>query len=131
MDQRRAVWLVLPVLLIITLFTLFACCCPGNRPRTVAVALSETPAIGQANLPGPTEAVRAGETDAAMNSVNFHIDPTAVLHIHDLRGQMFDKEKGKPLNFANKQSFIVRMFRAHIGVIGPTLTDLMNRYVFN
>ncbi|HEV8657503.1 MAG TPA: hypothetical protein VGS96_02645, partial [Thermoanaerobaculia bacterium] len=75
--------------------------------------------------------VPARETETQMRNVLFHIDRTAVLHIHDLRGQMFDKEAGKPLNFDNKRSFIMRMSNAHVGVDGQSLTDLMNRYVFN
>src|SRR2546430_13337361 len=44
---------------------------------------------------------------------------------------MFDKEAGKPLNFDDKRSFITRIFSGHVGVDGPSLTALMNRYVFN
>ena len=132
MQKRRALWFVVPVLLIITLFALFACCCPGSRLRPAAGApQSEVPPIGTANLPVPTEAVPARETETEMRNVDFHIDRTAMLHIHDLRGQMFDKEAGKPLNFDDKRTFIVRIFHGHIGVDGQTLSDLMNRYVFN
>jgi hypothetical protein len=131
-EKHRALWIVAPLLLIITLFALFACCCPGSRPSaTATVPPSAGPPIGTANVAVPTEAVPARETEAEMRNVNFHIDRTVILHIHDLRGQMFDKEPGKPLNFDNKQSFIVRMANAHIGVNGQTLTDLMGRYVFN
>lgn len=131
MQKRRALWVIVPLLFVITLFALFACCCPGSRPQPAAVPPSEAPPIGTANLAVPTEAVPARETDTQMRNVLFHIDRTAVLHIHDLRGQMFDKEAGKPLNFDNKQSFIMRIFNAHVGVDGPSLTALMNRYVFN
>jgi len=130
MQKRHALWVAVPVLLIVTLFASFACCCPGRRV-TPATAPEAIPPIGTANLAVPTEAVPAKETDTQMTNVNFHIDPTVKLHIHELRGQMFDKESGKPLNFDDKRSFIVRMFSAQIGVSGQSLTDLLNRYVFN
>ncbi|HEX9163682.1 MAG TPA: hypothetical protein VF980_18385 [Thermoanaerobaculia bacterium] len=133
MQKRQALWFAVPLLLlIVTFFTLFACCCPGARPRaTSSVPENASPPIGTANLAVPTEAVPARHTETQMRNVKFHIDRTAALHIHDLRGQMFDKEEGKPLNFDNPRSFIVRMFNGHVGVDGQTLTDLMNRYVFN
>lgn len=131
MQKSRAVWFAIPVLLaVVSVFSLFACCCPGKFTRT-PVTPSSSPPIGTANVTVPVEAVPARETDTEMRNVNFHIDRTVMLHIHDLRGQMFDKEKGKPLNFDDKRSFIMRMFNAHVGVSGPSLTDLMNRYVFN
>lgn len=117
----------------VSMFSLFACCCPGSRPNVAPLgsATESQPPIGTANLAVPVEAVPARETETEMRNVGFHIDRTVVLDIHGLRGQMFDKEKGKPLNFDDKRSFIVRVFRAHIGVDGQSLTDLLNRYVFN
>jgi len=133
MQKRHALWVAVPVLLIITLFALFACCCPGKRPSvappTAAARAAEV--SGATQVPIPTEAVPAKQTDAQMTNVKFHVDPTVFLHIHELRGQMFDKESGKPLNFDDKRSFIVRIFSAQIGVNGQSLTDLLNRYVFN
>ena len=132
MQKRHALWIAVPILLVITLFTLFACCCPGRRAVvTPANATDAVPPIGTANLPIPTEAVPAKETDAQMTHVKFRVDPTVALHIHHLRGQMFDKQSGKPLNFDDKRSFTVNIFNGQIGVSGQSLTDLLNRYVFN
>lgn len=128
MQKTRALWFAVPVLLVVTLFTLFACCCPGRRP-SVAPAPPATPA--QNAVPIPLDVVPSKETDAQMHNVLFHIDADSALHIHDLRGQMFDKESGKPLNLDDKNAFIVRIFSAEIGVSGPSLTILLNRYVFN
>ncbi len=66
-----------------------------------------------------------------MRNVRFHTDPFETLDIQELRGQMLDKESGKPLNLDDKNTFIVRMSTARIGVDGATLSDLMNRHVFN
>lgn len=132
MQKRHALWFVVPVLLIVTLFTLFACCCPGRGGGpTAAIAPEAVPPIGTANLAVPTEAVPAKETEVQMMNVSFRVDPALILDIHQLRGQMLDKESGKPLNFDDKRSFIVRIFNAEIGVSGPSLTRLLNQYVFN
>jgi hypothetical protein len=132
-QKSRAFWVAVPLILVVSLFSLFACCCPGSRPNVAPAssAAGTPPPIGTANLAVPTEAVPARATETEMHNVSFHVDRTVALDIHDLRGQMFDKEKGKPLNFDDKRSFIVKIANAHIGVDGPALTDLLNRYVFN
>ena len=112
-----------------TLFTLFACCCPGRRV-SLAPANAPEASVGTP-LAIPAEAVPAKETDVQMMNVKFRVDPSLVLDIHQMRGQMFDKESGKPLNFDDKRSFIVRIFNGEIGVSGPSLTELLNHDVFN
>ncbi len=92
---------------------------------------AEIPPIGTENLPVPVEAVTAGKTEAQMRNVYFHIDATSGLHIHELRGQMYDKQDGNPLKFDDKTSFVVHIFSARIGVNGSSLTNLLNRHVFN
>src|SRR5437763_4933136 len=52
------------------------------------------------------------------------------MHIHTLRGQFVAKAAGKPVNFDNKNDFIVKIDRARIGVDSVGLDQLMNRYVF-
>lgn len=130
MRRLRVIPVAIAILLcIIALLTLFACCCPGARPR--AAPQTSVPPIGTANLAVPAEAVPARETETQMRNVNFHVDRTVILHIHDLRGQMFDKDAGRPLNFDDRRSFIMRLFHAHIGVDGASLTALLDHYVFN
>lgn len=128
MQKRSALWVAVAVLLVVTFFALFACCCPARR---VSVAPAPAPPAPVAQVPIPLDVVPAKETDTEMRNVRFHIDATSVLRIAELRGQMFDKESGKPLNFDDKRTFIVRMFNATIGVDGTSLTNVLNRYVFN
>lgn len=111
--------------------TLFACCCPGHLAREGAVAPVPAPPIGLAHFDEPAEVAPAAHTQAEMHNVLFHVDPTIVLRIHTLRGEFFDRTEGKPLNFDDKRSFVVRIFRARIGVDSRGLTDLLNHYAFN
>jgi len=110
--------------------TLFACCCPGRIGHD-AVEPVPAPPIGVAHFNEPAEAAPASHTQAEMHNVLFHIDRTIVLRIHSLRGEFFDKTEGRPLNFDDKKTFIVKIFRGRIGVTGRGLTDLLNHYVFN
>ena len=102
----------------------------GPSSPTVAPK-PEIPSIGQGQMPTPTEAQAKAPTQTEMRNVDFHIDPDTVLKIHEVRGVMQAKEAGAPLNFDNKTSFVFLVDRGKIGMEGPSLDNLMNRYVFN
>jgi len=91
---------------------------------------SRIPEIGTKDIPTPSEAAATAPTEAMMRNVDFHIDATTVLHIHSLRGQFAAKEPGRPVNFDNKNEFVVKIDRARIGMDSAGLDQLMNRYVF-
>jgi hypothetical protein len=116
---------------LVVALTLFACCCPGRLARDDAPQPIPTPPIALVHFDEPKEVAPAVHTQAEMHNVLFHVDPTIVLRIHSLRGEFFDREEGWPLNFDDKRTFIVKIFRARIGVNGRALTDLLNHYVFN
>ncbi|HKR66474.1 MAG TPA: hypothetical protein VJZ00_22295 [Thermoanaerobaculia bacterium] len=129
---RRALLVAVPFLTgIAVALTLFACCCPRVPAPSAAPAAVEPPPVGLANFDVPKDAAPAAHTQAEMHNVHFHIDPTIALNIHTLRGEMYDRVEGHPLNFDDKRSFIVRLFRARIGVSDLALTDLMNHYLFH
>jgi hypothetical protein len=88
------------------------------------------PPIGSAPLVIPPAAGQSGPTEGFMRNVDFHLDETTVLRVHELRGQLFDKERGKPLDLDDRRSFTLRIFEAAIGLQAPSLDNLMNRYVF-
>lgn len=92
---------------------------------------TQPPLIGTGQIPTPTEAEAHAPTEVQMRNVDFHIDTRAVLHIHELRGEMKSKTEAAPLNFDDKRSFVLHIARGKIGVDASTLDDLMNRYVFN
>jgi hypothetical protein len=79
----------------------------------------------------PREATPSSHTQVEMHNVLFHVDETISLNIHNLRGEMYDKTEGQPLNFDDKRTFVVSLSRARIGVSGQGLSDLMNHYVFH
>jgi hypothetical protein len=118
-------------LIFFSLLLLPACCCVKGPLQAVVAPPSQVPAIGTAAIPIPTEAESREPTQTQMQNVGFHVDESTVLNIHRLRGEMASKQTGAPLNLDNKNSFVLRVDTAEIGMSGPSLENLMNRYVFN
>src|ERR1044071_7808201 len=119
--------------ILLLLLLLPACCC--LRKGMPAVKLPEPPPsripeIGSQDIPTPTEAQAKAPTESMMRNVDFHIDAVTVMHIPSLRGQFVAKAAGKPVNFDNKNEFVVKIDRARIGMDSAGLDQLMNRYVF-
>src|SRR5438132_6629519 len=69
-------------------------------------------------------------TQVQMRRVDFYVDPEIALRIHQLRGTMRSK-RGGPVMFDDKTSFIIHLDTAEVGLTGPDLSALMNKYVFN
>lgn len=109
-----------------------ACCCVrGGRDHvTASVPVVPIPPIGTVAIPMPTEASSKAPTEAQMMNVWFRLDPVLFLDIHSLRGQMVAKETGGPVNFDNKNTFVMSVDRGVIGMNSPSLDRLMNTYVF-
>lgn len=107
-------------------------CCGGRQASTtdLQAAPEPSPPVGKAHFDVPKEAIPHAATQVQMRNVHFRSDDQVILHIHHVRGEMFDKIPGEPLNFDDKRSFIFRMAQAEIGMNGPTLSALMNQYVF-
>jgi hypothetical protein len=114
------------------LLLLPACCCVKG-PLAPAAGPQEThiPPIGTIEFPLPDVAHARGPTQAEMHNVDFHIDAVAVLNIHQLRGEMVAKKPGDPVNFDNKNDFILKVDTGRIGMKPPSLDILMNAYVFH
>ncbi len=68
-------------------------------------------------------------TQVEMRNVDFVVDPDVVLHIHRLRGTMRSKTSG-PILFDDKQSLIIHLASAEVGLTGNDITALLNKYVF-
>ena len=88
------------------------------------------PAIGHQDFEVPDAAVPADATETRMRNVHFWLASDLILRIHRLRGIMRAKTKGAPLNFDDKTSFVVEIRDAEVGISGPNLERLLNRYVF-
>jgi hypothetical protein len=68
-------------------------------------------------------------TQVAMRNVNFYVIPNAALRIRHLRGQMRSLTGG-PVLFDDKNSFVIHLDYAEIGLNGHDITTLMNNYIF-
>jgi len=116
---------------LLSLLLLPACCCvKGPLGPTLGPAKTQTPLIGVEQIPTPSEAAAKAPTQALMRNVWFHIDPDSYLDIHLMRGELISKKPGEPLNFDNKQSFVMKVDTGKIGMRSASLDVLMNRYIF-
>ena len=116
--------------ILLSLLLLPACCCVRGPATPTLAPVIHIPPIGTEATANFAEAETKGPTQTQMRNVNFHFDETGYLDIHELRGEMQAKEPGKPLNFDNKLTFVMRVDRARIGMKPASLDDLMNSYVF-
>ena len=97
------------------------------RPAFVN-ASQDAPAQHDAARPPPV--IASGEpTTVTMRNVDFHIAEGIVLRIRRLAGQMHGR--GGIIDFDDINSYVTEVSSAEVGLTGPDLTNLMNRYVFN
>jgi hypothetical protein len=68
-------------------------------------------------------------TSIDMRNVDFYVDREIPLRIRRLHGTM-RSIKGGPVLFDDKQSFIIRIEAAEVGLTGKDLSLLLNKYVF-
>jgi hypothetical protein len=68
-------------------------------------------------------------TAVEMRNVDFHVAEGVVLRIRQLRGEMRSKDGG-PIVFDDRDSFVLRLTSAEVGLTGADLSALMNRHVF-
>jgi len=65
-----------------------------------------------------------------MRNVELHIDPTTVVGVRRLRGELVSTRAGQPPVFDDKTSFRVRIDSAEIAIRTDSLSNLLNRYTF-
>lgn len=103
-----AIWTALPALLLVA-------------------AATRSPVESQ---PAEARSVRADSTTVVqMQNVDFFIDPRIPLRIRTLYGTMRSRAGG-PVMFDDKTSFIINVAAAEVGLTGPDLSLLLNKYVF-
>ena len=81
-------------------------------------------------IPIDTTASRGATTQVAMRNVNFYVTPNAALRIRNLRGEMRSL-RGGPVVFDDKNSFVIRVSSAEVGLNGADLSNLLNGVVFD
>src|SRR6266567_1379354 len=72
-----------------------------------------------------TTSSRGVVTQVAMRNVNFYVTPNAALRIRNLRGEMLSL-RGGPVVFDDKNSFVIRVSNAEVGLNGADLSNLLN-----
>ena len=81
----------------------------------------------------PASGVTPTEPDSVtlvqMRNVDFFVDPRIPLRIRTLNGRMRSRVGG-PIMFDDKRSFIIAVDAAEVGLTGPDLSLLLNKYVF-
>ena len=81
----------------------------------------------------PVSGVTPTEPDSVtlvqMQNVDFFVDPRIPLRIRTLNGRMRSRVGG-PIMFDDKRSFIIAVDAAEVGLTGPDLSLLLNKYVF-
>ena len=90
---------------------------------------ARAPAAGRDTTPAARSESAGVRTRVSMRRVNFYVDSAVVLHIRHLDGTMRSK-KGGPIIFDDKNSFIITLDTAEVGMTGADLSALLNKYVF-
>lgn len=114
--------------------------------KIIGIALTVVAAIGAASTTrtpsrktasAPTDVVVATDSSAygavtqvAMRNVNFYVTPEAALRIRALRGEMRSL-RGGAVVFDDKNSFVIRVASAEVGLTGADLSNLLNTVVFS
>ncbi|HEV8580768.1 MAG TPA: hypothetical protein VGX68_17010 [Thermoanaerobaculia bacterium] len=107
----------LPLLLALAL----SGCGGGNADTTHPVAAT----------PPPREPGSGGTVRAEMKGVDLRIDPSTVMEVRWLRGELVATEKGKPPWFDDPSTFQVKIDAGEIALSPASMSALMNNYVFN
>jgi len=94
--------------------------------------LSRSAGSGFSRSAGSGLSRSAGSTSQVqMRNVDFHVDDAVILHIKSLRGAIAGKSKRAPPAFDDKHSFILTIDKGTVGISTSSLTEVMNKYVFD
>jgi hypothetical protein len=89
--------------------------------------------VGWSAVAPERAAAQGGEAppvQVQMRHVDFHLDSTVVLDIQRLRGMLHRRKPDEPPLLDDKNSFILAIDSARIGISAPALTALLNHYTF-
>jgi hypothetical protein len=111
-----------------------------TRITILLIAAVAAVGFGRSRIPADSTPVSvrkvppaAGEhdtlTQVSMRNVNFYLMPNGALRIRKLRGTVRSLNGG-PVVFDDKNSFVIHLTYAEIGLNGADITTLMNDYIF-
>jgi len=92
------------------------------------VPVADSPGASPVAPPAHADTAHA-ITRVSMRHVDFYVDSEVILHIRHLDGRMRSKAGG-PIVFDDKNSFIITLDTAEVGMNGDDLTALLNKFVF-
>lgn len=75
-------------------------------------------------------AATSAATAVSMRGVDFHVAPAVVLRVRRLAGEFSSLTPGAPVDFDDKQSFVIRIATADAGLRTADLGRLLNQHVF-
>lgn len=84
-----------------------------------------------AGTPHPREPGSGGTVRAEMKGVDLRIDPSTVMEVRWLRGELLPTHEGKPPWFDDPSTFQVKIDAGEIALTPASMSALMNNYVFN
>ena len=93
-----------------------------------AIAASSNSAPLPAN-PAPAKVAADTLTTVDMRNVDYYVDPGIALRIRGLHGRM-QSRRGGAILFDDKTSFVIAIDNAEVGLTGPDMSVLLNKYVF-
>jgi hypothetical protein len=102
----------------------------GAASTTGTASRSAESRAVDATVAGDTTPASSAVTQVAMRNVNFYVTPVAALRIRALRGEMRSL-RGGPVIFDDKNSFVIRVSGAEVGLNGADLSNLLNTVVFS
>jgi len=115
------------------LLSLLILACASSKSASAQSALTVAPGFSPAAPPQPGTSAPLGPAEepvqAQLRHVDFHVDSSIVLHIHNLRGELLRTARDTPPTFDEKNSFTLKIDSGEIGVTAGHLAELMNRYL--
>jgi hypothetical protein len=112
-----------PIPIVVGLLTIAVAVGGFTQNRLDSTAATRTPPDSVALSSGDTI------TQVSMRKINFYLMPNGALRIRHMRGTIRSL-KGGPVVFDDKNSFIIHLTYAEIGLNGTDITTLMNKYIF-
>jgi hypothetical protein len=98
--------------------------CGGQKTASPAA-----PPSGEAKASHPLRS--GGKVRAEMKGVDFMVDPSVVLEIRTLHGELVPTHKGEPPWFDDASSFQLEIDQGEIAITPASMSAIMNNYVFN
>jgi hypothetical protein len=99
---------------------------PAIALVAIAASSNSSPVVANA---APERVAADTLTTVDMRNVDYYVDPKIALRIRSLHGKM-QSRRGNAILFDDKSSFVIAIDNAEVGLTGPDMSVLLNKYVF-